>query len=156
MTGKFRSLAIASSMAIGLAVVSPAYASPIDETTFSGTVDFEQSMRIKCNVGGKIKYEGNDVVLYDIKFSPGNFLCGTVVKPNGKEWRIVNGVPHSSSSIIIENMGASTALGGYCEGDVPALIVDQGANHKITISGHVITGGTPSDCIVHLAEITTS
>jgi len=44
-----RSFAALSAVALSMAVVAPSYATPVNETTFSGTVDFSQSMRITCN-----------------------------------------------------------------------------------------------------------
>ena len=150
-----RSFAALSAVALSMAVVAPSYATPVNETTFSGTVDFEQSMRITCNISGKIKYVGGNAVLYDIVFSPGNILCGTVVKPNGKEWVIPGGAAHGSNNININFVGASTVLGGYCEDTVSATIVDNGADHKITITNQTVAG-TPSNCKIHNANILTS
>jgi len=150
-----RSFAALSAVTLSMAVVAPSYATPVNETTFSGTVDFSQSMRITCNISGKIKYVGGDAVLYDIVFSAGNILCGTVVKPNGKEWVIPGGAAHGSSSININFVGASTVLGGNCEGTVAATIVDNGADHKITISNQTVAG-TPASCTIHNASILTS
>lgn len=151
MTSVIKSIALVSTLVVGMAAFGQANASTITlPRAVSGTVTVKQSIQLTCNFAGTLQMSGGNLVIANPTFSGGGGLCGGAVKPNAGPW-IVTGVSltgaHVNVPVGIAGVGASTILGGSCVGNITGTLNDTGATgHTLTIPGPQTLPGTPSSC----------
>lgn len=151
---KFKLTALAAAAALASMSAAPAMASPFPSSgTVTGVVQLSQSISVECGFSATTTVVGSDVHLTNITFSPGDWLCGTVVKPNAGPWIVVGAASHPSTTVTITGVGASTVLGGNCSGNISAQVTDAaGGGHDIVIANQTVPG-TPSNCTVILGAL---
>lgn len=154
---KFKISALISAAAMASVIAAPAVASPWPSTsTVTGTINFSQSITIDCNFSATATVVGADVHLTGMTFSPGHGFCGTLVRPNAGPWIVPGGASHSSGSVTINGVGATTVLGGNCSGNISATVTDDGSGgHDIDIVNQTVPG-TPGPCTINLAVLNAS
>lgn len=158
MTSVIKSIALVSTLVVGMVGVGQANASTITlPRAVTGSVVVKQSIQIPCGFTGTLRQEtsgplAGSLVIANPVFNTsngGNILCGGAVKPNAGPW-VVTGVTltgtHTGVPVGINGVGASTVLGGSCVGNITGTLNDTGATHTLTIPGPQTLPGTPSTC----------
>lgn len=154
MKNVIKKIAVVSSLVVGMAAFGQANASDITvPRTITGSVEVEQSLKIRCNFTGTLRSNGSGgLEIANPTFSAGNVLCGSVVKTNAGPWPVTVSGPltgsHVNVPVTINNVGASTILGGSCVGTVTGVLNDNGSGHTLTLNSSVLPG-SPSSCTVH-------
>lgn len=156
-----RMVSFVAAIALGGVSAAPAMASPFPSSgTVTGQINFSQSITITCNFSATATVVGSDVQLTGLAFSGGggaSAFCGSLVSPNSGPWIAVGAASHSSTSVTITGVGASTVLGGRCSGNIVASVTDNpSGGHFIDIAGPQVLSGTPSNCTVNWAELDAS
>ena len=110
-------------------------------TTLSGTLDLRQSQDVNCAVSVGVSIDGNgEATVTSRSFSPGTFLCGSVVNPAGT-WTIDAG---PGTNTVTLNVGASSILGS-CSGTVQA---DWNNSTGTLTFNNVSIPGSPDPCTI--------
>ncbi len=127
---------------LGSPALAQSFSPAPSNTNLSGVLTLTQSTTLDCNVNVSVSIDASgNAAVTSRSFSPGDFLCGTVVNPAGT-WTIEAG---PGTNAVTLNVGASSILGS-CSGTVQASW--NNSTGALTFN-NVSIPGSPSACNIN-------